>query len=120
MRSATRRCSRSGRARKPSSPQRCELAPAVGVGLETLALDPHNAETLPARRAHDDPTFEPLVDRRTKLLETFHLGSNVVGFDIDVHAAFVADALDLDTDLAGPILEHHVVAARPRMTWIDW
>src|SRR5437868_9831325 len=47
------------------------------------------------------------------------LSSDIVGFDVDVGATLVIDALDLDAELDRPGRERPVVAARARMVWID-
>src|SRR6185295_9399745 len=87
------------------------LFPGPGGLREARALHADDAEALAGGRAHDDPTLHALVDCRAQLLEARDFGGDVVGFDVDVHAAFMADALDLNAEFAWPILEHPVVAA---------
>src|SRR5262249_59336964 len=78
------------------------LIPAVGVLREARALYPHNAEALAGRRLHDDPALRTIHHRGAQPFEAVHLGGNVVGLDVYVHAALVLDALDLDDRLRGP------------------
>ena len=61
----------------------------------------------PGRSSHDYPALELLIDGRAELLEASDFGGNVVRLDVDVHAALVIDALDLDADLIWPIFKHH-------------
>ena len=78
------------------SRHQADLAPGVGVVFETIALHPDDAEALAGRRPHDDPALQRLVDGGAELLEPLHLGGDIVRLDVDVHAAFVIDTLELD------------------------
>ena len=69
------------------------LIPAVGVLREPRALYPHYAEALAGRRLHDDPALGAIHHRRAQPFEASHLGGNVVGLDVYVHAALVLDAI---------------------------
>jgi hypothetical protein len=51
-----------------------ELAPGRRTLRKAVALDAHDAEALPARRAHDDPTLQSLVDGCSQLFQPFDLG----------------------------------------------
>src|SRR6185437_13829956 len=96
---------------QPSYPS----VPAVRVLRKAGPLDPHDAEALAGGRLHHDPALQAVHDLRAQLLEASHLGGNIVGFDVEVYAAFVADALDLHDGLIGRGLQHEVVAATARM-----
>src|SRR5262245_55085882 len=63
------------------------LIPAVGVLREARALYPHNAEAMAGRRLHDDPALGAIHHRRAQPFKAAHLGGNVVGLDVYVHAA---------------------------------
>src|SRR5438270_2487784 len=95
------------------------LAPPVGVSVESLSLDAHDAEALSARCAHDDPALQALVDRSPEFLEPRDFSGNVVGFDVEMNATLVVDALDLYADLARRRFEHHIVAAGARVIRIN-
>src|SRR5262245_35053460 len=85
------------------------LIPAVGVLRKARALYPHNAEALAGRRLHDDPALGAIHHRRAQPFETSHLGGNVVGLDVYVHAALVLVALDLDDRLVWRCCKHAVI-----------
>src|SRR6185503_5098445 len=70
--------------------------PAIGVLVEVLVLGPHDAEALAGRRLHDDPGLDLPEALRAELLEPADLGFDVVGLDIEVHAAVVVDRLHFD------------------------
>src|SRR5262245_59452796 len=91
------------------------LIPAVGVLREARALYPHNAEALAGRCLHDDPALRTIHHRRAQPFEAAHLGGNVVGLDVYVHAALVLDALDLDDRLVCRCCKHAVIVAAHRM-----
>src|SRR2546430_15254097 len=91
------------------------LIPAVGVLRKVRALYPHNAEALAGRRLRDDPAPGAIHHRRAQPFEASHLGGNVVGLDVYVHAALVLDALDLDDRLVCRGCKHAVIAAAHRM-----
>src|SRR5262245_26027178 len=91
------------------------LIPAVGVLREARALYPHNAEALAGRRLHDDPALGAIHHRRAQPFEAAHLGRNVVGLDVYVHAALVLDALDLDDRLVCRCCKHAVIVTAHRM-----
>ena len=93
--------------------------PLDGVRLKPIALHADDAEPLTRRRSHDDPTLHARIDDRPKFLEPGDLGWDVVGLDIEMNAAFVIDALELDADLTWSVFQHHVIAARARMVRID-
>src|SRR5262245_60421044 len=91
------------------------LIPAVGVLREARALYPHNAEALAGRCLHDDPALRTIHHRRAQPFEAAHLGGNVVGLDVYVHAALVLDALDLDDRLVCRCCKHAVIVTAHRM-----
>jgi hypothetical protein len=93
--------------------------PAVGVLGEARTLDLDDAEALAGRRLHHHPAREPARDPGAQVLEPRDLGFDVVGLDVDVDAALVLDALNLDDRLAGRRLEHAVGAAAHRMGAVD-
>src|SRR6202034_3342616 len=63
--------------------------PGVGALGEAGALGAHYAEALPGRGLHHYPGRHRRDALRTELLEAAHLGLDVVGFDVEVHAALV-------------------------------
>src|SRR5262249_33937401 len=87
------------------------LIPAVGVLREARPLYPHNAEALAGRRLHHHPALGAIHHRRAQPFEASHLGGNVVGLDVYVHAALVLDALDLDDRLIRRRCQHAVTVA---------
>src|SRR5262245_46796805 len=91
------------------------LIPAVGVLRKARALYPHNAKALAGRRLHDDPALGAIHHRRAQPFETSHLGGNVVGLDVYVHAALVLVALDLDDRLVCRCCKHAVIVTAHRM-----
>src|SRR5262249_5230207 len=91
------------------------LLPAVGVLREAGTLDPHDAEALPRGRLHHDPALQALGHRSAQLLQTRHLGRDVVGLDVEMDAALMLHALDLHDGLVGRRLQHAVVAAAAGM-----
>src|SRR4051812_2562724 len=95
-----------------SRPSRRALRPA-------RPLHSDDAETLSRRGPHHDPALHPRVHHGAKPFEACDLGRYVVGFDIDMYAAFVIDTLDLHADLVRWRFEHHVIVARSRMIPID-
>jgi hypothetical protein len=64
------------------------------MGPELLALLAEHAEAVPRRRFHDPPALDERDALRTERFEALHLGFDVVGLDVEVHAAFVRDFLD--------------------------
>src|SRR5262245_1200782 len=85
--------------------------PAIGVLVEVLVLRPHDAEPLAGRRLHDDPGLDLLETFRAELLEPPHLRLDVVGLDVEVHAAVVAHRLHFDVHALVRDLELHVAVA---------
>src|SRR5207249_4173720 len=94
-------------------------APLIGVFRPIRALYPNDAETLACRRAHDHPALLAFVHLGTQFFEPCNFGRNVVGLDINVHAAFVVHALNLHAELVGRRFQHAVIAATSRMLHID-
>src|SRR5690348_11003896 len=66
---------------------------------------------LPARRLHHDPTRQFLHHFRAELLQALHFGGDIVGLDVDVHAALVVHPLDLHDGLVRRGLQHSIVTA---------
>jgi len=97
----------------------CGSVPPIRVFRETRALHPHNAEALPSRRLHHDPTLQAVYDSGTEPLEAGHLGRYVIGLDIYVDATLVAHALNLHDGLIRWGLEHAVIAAGTRVIGVD-
>jgi hypothetical protein len=94
------------------------LVPTIGVLGKAGTLYSYDAEALAARRLHHHPTFQSRRHCRPKLLQARHFRRDVVGLDIDVHAAFVFHALDLHDGLIRRYLQHAVVAAAAGMIGI--
>jgi hypothetical protein len=65
------------------------------------------------QRSSRRTTVAPRPSRRA------HLRGDVVGLDIDVHAALVLDALDLHDRLVRRRFQHAVVAPRARVVGVD-
>ena len=97
---------------------KCTLTPvfpARGILWEARALNADNAEALSRWRLHHDPALQASNHFRTQRLQSRHLGRNIVGFNIDVDAAFVFNALNLHDRLVGRSLQHAIVAASAGM-----
>src|ERR1700733_12370513 len=75
--------------------------PLIRVFRPIFSLYANYAETLPRRRTHDYPSLLAFVHLGTQFLEPCNFGRNVVGLDINVHAAFVVNALNLYAGLVG-------------------
>src|SRR5882724_12080051 len=91
------------------------LGPAADVLRETRTLHPDDAEALTGGRLHHHPTLQAIDHRSAQLLQARHLGWDVVGLDVDVDAALMVHALDLDDGLVHRGLQHAVVAAAAGM-----
>ena len=78
----------------------------------------YDTESLPARSLHHDPALQPLDDTGAQSLQASYFSRDVIGFDVDVNPAFVADALNLHDRFVGWRLQHAVVAARARVIGI--
>src|SRR6516165_7618114 len=88
------------------------VLPGVGFGGEVGTLRAHHAEALPGGRFHHTPGLDRADSPRAEHLETAHLRLDVVGFDIEVHAAFVLYLLDLDVRLIGGGIQSAVQRVR--------
>src|SRR4249919_104652 len=93
--------------------------PAVCVLRKPGALYAHHAESLPRWRLHHHPPFQATHHAGPQAFQPGHLSGNVIGFDVDVHAALMLDALYLHDRLVGRRFQHAVVAARARVTGVD-
>src|SRR6185295_15702748 len=83
----------------------------IRVLCEVAVLGPHDAETLARRRLHDDPALYALQALRTQRLEALHFGLDIVGLDVEVHAALVVHRLHLDVHALIRHLQFHVLVA---------
>src|SRR5215469_11776385 len=84
------------------------VVPAVCPGGEVRALRAHEAETLPGRRLHHAPGLHHADAAGAESLEAARLGLDVVGFDVQVHAARVRHLLYFDVHLIGCGVERAV------------
>src|SRR6202034_2840450 len=98
---------------------RAESVPLSSVFRPIRALYTNDAETLSRRRAHDYPALLAFVHLGTQFFEPCNFRRNIVGLDIDVHAAFVVHALNLHTEFVGRRIQHAVIAPASRMLHID-
>src|SRR4051812_22938935 len=71
------------------------LLPPIRVLRKPRPLYPYDTESLTGRCLHHDPAFQAIDDLRTHLLQSRDFGRDIVCLDVDVHAAFVFDALEL-------------------------
>src|SRR6185312_16661879 len=76
--------------------RRPDLGPAADVLREARTLHADDAEALTGGRLHHHPTLQAIDHRSAQLLQPRHLGWDVVGLDVDVDAALMVHALDLD------------------------
>src|SRR4029077_7330720 len=65
--------------------------PAVGVLGKARTLRPHHAEPLAGGRLHHHPALQGSDHSGAVLFQPAHLRGNVVGLDVDVHAARMVD-----------------------------
>jgi hypothetical protein len=101
---------------------RCEdcLIPACRVLGESWPLNADNAEPLPSGGLHHDPALQAINHSRPQCFQACYLGGNVVGFDVNVNAALMLNALNLDDRLVGRRYQHAVIATSPRMDGIHF
>src|SRR6516165_3616456 len=92
---------------------RCKsVFPGVGFGGEVAALRAHHAEALPGGRFHHKPGLDRADAPRAELLEPAYLRLDVVGLDVEVHAALVLHPLDLEVRLIGGGIQSAVQRVR--------
>src|SRR5450432_15370 len=94
------------------------LGPLIGILRKTGTLYSDNAEALAGGRLHHHPTLQTVNHSRAQFFQSAHLGGNVVGLDVYVHAAFVLHPLDLHDGLIERGLEHSVIAPASRVNWV--
>src|SRR5690349_3716590 len=75
--------------------------PGVGLEREIGALRAHHAEALSGGRLHHVPAAHRADAFCAEPLEPRHLRLDIVGFDVEVHAALVPDPLHLEMRLVG-------------------
>ena len=75
--------------------------PACGVLWKTRALNSYDAKSLSSGSLHHHPAFQAINHLCSERFEACYLSGNVVGFDINVNAALMVDALDLDDGFVG-------------------
>ena len=68
--------------------------PVVRILRETRTLHAHDAEALSGWGLHHHPALQAVHDVRAQPLKARHFGTDIVGLDIQVHAALVIDALN--------------------------
>src|SRR5215813_7900913 len=73
--------------------------PDVGLRRKICALRGHYAKALAGGRLHHLPALDGGDAPRAEPRETQHLCLDVVGLDVEVHAAGVGDLLDLEVHL---------------------
>src|SRR5437764_7337416 len=95
------------------------ILPRVGAVRPACALHTHHAEALAGGRLHHHPALEAPVHACAQLFQPRDFARDVVGFDIEVDAAFVLHALNLHAEFARRRLQHAVVAAAAGMLRID-
>src|SRR6185312_8572275 len=71
------------------------LVPPIRIPRPIRPLHAHDAEALAAWRLHYHPAFEAFEYRRPEFFQPRDFRFDVVGFDVQVHATFVFDALQL-------------------------
>ena len=91
------------------------LVPTIGVLREAGTLHAHDAEALAGWRFHDNPSFQSVDYLRTQFRQARHFGRNIIGFNVDVYAAFMVHALDFHDGLIGRRLQHPISIAAARM-----
>jgi hypothetical protein len=82
--------------------------PVIGPVPELHALSLYDAEPLPGWRFHHDPAIHALCDACAVLLQATHLGFDVIGFDVQVHPAWMGNGLHLDVKLLTGIDQAYV------------
>src|SRR5690606_4104095 len=90
--------------------QRFRLVPGVDVRAEGLALLADHAEAVAAGGFHHPPALAELDLLRTELFQARDLGFDVVGLDVEVDAAVVADLLQQQDRLVVAGIQHGVTA----------
>ena len=84
--------------------------PLIRILRETRTLHAHDAEALSGRGLHHHPALLA-VHVRAQLLKVRNFGRDIVGLDIQVHAAFVIDALNLHNGFVRWGLQYSMIAA---------
>src|SRR5688500_4374926 len=69
------------------------VLPGVQMRTERSALLAHHAEAMAAGRFHHPPALDELDLLRAQPDQPFGLGIDIIAFDVEVDAAFVADLL---------------------------
>jgi hypothetical protein len=82
-----------------------QLWPRGGSGGEIPRRGPNDAETLSRRRFHDPPSADLLDALRAQVLEPDYLSFDIVGFDVQMHAAGMAHNLYFDLQVVLRVLE---------------
>ena len=89
--------------------------PLVRILGEPRTLHAHDAEALSGWGLHHHPSVEAVHDVRAQLLKTRNFGRDIVGLDIQVHAALVIDALNLHNGFVRRGLQHSIIASTAPM-----
>src|SRR5262249_48955278 len=87
---------------------RAPSLPLVRLGGEVGALVADDAEALAGRCLHHPPRADLLQPLGAERLEPAHLGLDVVGLDVQVHAAGVVDLLHLDMQVVRFCLQQRI------------
>src|SRR5690348_7183336 len=107
----------------PRSPLRfirATLIPPIRILGKPRPLHAHYAEALAGGSLHHYPTVQALENRRAEFLQPPDFGLDVVGFDVEMHAAFVLHALQLHHRFVGRRRELPVFVAAARMVHVHW
>src|SRR6185437_6849744 len=96
----------------------CSIPP-IRAFSEIWPLHAHHAEALAAGRLHHCPAIEALEDRRAEFFQARDFGFDVIGFYVEVHAACVVHALQLDHRLVRRCGELPVPVAAARVVHVD-
>jgi hypothetical protein len=94
------------------------LRPRIRVLRKSGPLYPYDAEALPGRRFHHDPTRQVTDNRCAQRLEARDFRGNVVALDIDVDATFMVHTLDLHNGFVWRSLQHAVISASSRVVGV--
>ena len=89
--------------------------PLVRILREPRTLHAHDAEALSGWGLHHHPALQAVHDVRAQLLKARNFGRDIVGLDIQVHAALVIDALNLHNGFVRRGLQHPIIAATAPM-----
>jgi hypothetical protein len=82
-------------------------------------LNPNDAKALPGRSLHHHPALQAIDNFCSQRFQADNLGRDIVGFNVDMDATLMLDALDLDDGFILRRLQHAVVSARSRVSEID-